>query len=98
MLKNKNKKTSKTRLRLFIFFSLAIIILCSAIGFEVAKGRTQIEYALILVRPGDNLWNIAQKHYPKNQDLRKSVWEIRKINNLDSANIKPGQVLKIPVN
>jgi hypothetical protein len=41
------------------------------------------------VRPGDSLWEIAQRH-----DV--SVAELKEENELDSSRIYPGQILKIP--
>ena len=48
---------------------------------------TQNEY---IVRPGDTLWDIAQKHEGM------SVWKIKSLNNLDSDNIKPGTKIVLP--
>ena len=46
-----------------------------------------VEY---IVRPGETLWDIARQ-YPG--DPRKTVYEIREMNDLESAIIYPGQKL-----
>lgn len=46
------------------------------------------------VRPGDTLWSIAAQRY--NGDLRQAVWRIQRESDLESASIRPGQVLRLP--
>ena len=46
---------------------------------------------------GDTLWDIAAVHTPSGGDVRRTVFDIRRANHLDSATIVPGQVLQIPV-
>ena len=45
---------------------------------------------------GDTLWDIATAHTPAGGDVRRTVFDIRRANHLDSATIVPGQVLQIP--
>ena len=50
---------------------------------------------------GDTLWSIAEyeiknNDYYKNQDIRKVIYEIKKINNLEGNELKEGIELKIP--
>jgi hypothetical protein len=94
MMMNKSKKN---RFGISVFFLLIMVVFFSFMGLKVAKGRQPVEYSEVIVKKGDSLWLIAREYYPKKQDIRKSIWEIREINNLDDASIKPGQVLKIPV-
>jgi nucleoid-associated protein YgaU len=45
---------------------------------------------------GDTLWDIAAVHTPAGGDVRRTVYDIRQANHLESATIVPGQVLQIP--
>ena len=47
-----------------------------------------------LVRPGDTLWEIADRRY--DGDPRDGVWRIRDRNGLASPTITPGAVLVLP--
>jgi nucleoid-associated protein YgaU len=47
-----------------------------------------------LVRPGDTLWEIADRRY--DGDPREGVWRIRDRNGLGSPTIAPGTVLVLP--
>ena len=46
------------------------------------------------VRPGDTLWSIAAAHY--RGDPRQAVWRLRHENDLGGAELRPGQVLRLP--
>jgi hypothetical protein len=46
------------------------------------------------VRPGDTLWSIAAEHY--RGDPRQAVWRLRRENDLGGAELRPGQVLRLP--
>jgi nucleoid-associated protein YgaU len=45
---------------------------------------------------GDTLWDIAAVYTPAGGDVRRTVYDIRRVNHLESATIVPGQVLQIP--
>jgi nucleoid-associated protein YgaU len=46
------------------------------------------------VRPGDTLWSIAAAYY--RGDPRQAVWRLRRENDLGGAELRPGQVLRLP--
>ncbi len=54
---------------------------------EDKKKEAKNEY---IVRPGDTLWGIAQKH------KGISIWKIKSLNNLESDNLKPGTKILLP--
>jgi LysM repeat protein len=49
----------------------------------------------IVVQPGQTLWSIAKDVAPK-RDIREVIYEIRRINGLDSAMVRSGQTLVLP--
>lgn len=80
---------------------LLIAITALLTGFHKQKLKNDnynniIIYQRYVVSSGDTLWNIA-KQYNTYKDIRKTVYEIRKVNNSNCI-IKPGQVLLIPIN
>ena len=48
-----------------------------------------------LVKPGETLWAIASAHY-HTDDPRRVVFQIEQANQLNDANILPGQVILLP--
>jgi nucleoid-associated protein YgaU len=62
-----------------------------------AKSKGNINYEKVVVYSGDTLWGIASKYTDDNKDVRRTIYEIRKLNKLDSALINPGQELLVPI-
>lgn len=102
-LQNKNnKKTDQTIL--IKFLTILTIIICLSILFILVfsllgKGRTSANFIKHEIQVGESLWSIANFYYDSNKvDLRKIVYRIKKINNIDSSLIIPGKKLLIPLN
>ncbi len=51
---------------------------------------------LVTVRYGDSLWTIAREHGDPARDVREIVYQIRRANGLDSADLRPGMQVQIP--
>ena len=49
----------------------------------------------VVVVPGDTLWDIARRISP-GADPRRTVYDIRRLNGLAGADIRPGEVLVVP--
>ncbi|MGI6037937.1 MAG: LysM peptidoglycan-binding domain-containing protein [Limnochordia bacterium] len=76
---------------LVILVCLVSISLVSTI--IIAQGSRQpLE---IIVQPGDTLWKIARE-YKADSDPRRTIDEIRYLNNLHDVRLQPGQRLLIP--
>ena len=48
------------------------------------------------VRPGESLWSVAQRIAPEH-DTREVVQQIQRLNDLDGAHLRVGQLLLLPV-
>jgi hypothetical protein len=49
-----------------------------------------------VVRPGDTLWSVAERHRPSG-DAVAVIGEIKRLNGLDNAIVHPGQRLTLPM-
>ncbi len=80
---------------------ISILFLGLFIFFNVSYSNTEVEYKNRVISRGETLWSISadeQKNneYFKNEDIRKIIFEIRKINNLSDNELYEGLELKIP--
>ena len=95
MIKNWKKFLRAILLIIGIIFCINLFI------FSRTYSHQEVEYKTISVTSGDTLWTIAKSEqqgnsYYQGKDIRDIVYDIKKTNNLKSANLKINQVLEIP--
>lgn len=79
-----------------IILCLFLLTPLMAIGGPIfSVGGIEGEIKEIMVEKGDTLWSIAQRFYPKEDDIRKYIFHMKQINQLDGALLVPGQRLKL---
>ncbi|MDK2920105.1 MAG: hypothetical protein PWQ37_2838 [Candidatus Petromonas sp.] len=91
---NKKRFILSTTLLLMILFTLIMSIYALINRVEGYEGMQYIE---ISVKDGDTVWDLARKYTSNDKDVRKSIYKISKINNLNNYHIFPGQIIKIPL-
>lgn len=100
MKKVKYKIVNKRRFTIFVITTMIIAI---AIIFMFTKNQKVYSstykhaYTELIVKKGDTLWNIAIENMPENYDVRRMIFEIREFNQMENADIYPGDLLKIPI-
>lgn len=62
----------------------------------VAATSPDPQDATHVVRQGDTLWGVARLHASERIDPRAVVDQIRQLNGLSTAQLFPGQELKLP--
>ena len=91
---------SKVRFTLFLTVVFLILIMgISALlngSYVESSSVTEVYYA-ITVEPGDTLWSIALEYGDESTDIRRYIYEISNVNNLESEFLTIGQKLIIPV-
>ena len=75
-----------------------VLLLANAVSAgQGAPGDGPEGWVEHVVVTGDTLWDIAMVHTPSGGDVRRTVYDIRQANGLESATIVPGQVLQVPI-
>ncbi|MBS4535977.1 LysM peptidoglycan-binding domain-containing protein [Clostridium sp. D2Q-14] len=99
----KNNIVIVNKSRFTIFLTIIIILLTFLFSGLLNRviAKTNIfqdyqDYNEIFVREGDTIWNIAKKNNPYEEDIRKIVFKIEKLNGLEGQYIRPGDMIKIP--
>lgn len=101
-MKKINSKTILIK-KIKIIFSIIILIFCTIFVFlGKSYSNVDISYKTIFTSKGDTLWSIAKKEVNNNsyyydEDIRKVIYDLKKINNLDSDILKTGTKLEIPI-
>lgn len=76
-----------------------VLVVASGVGATVGSAAPGGEdgYVIHRVAAGDTLWDIATDHTAADEDIRRTVYEIKVVNDLDDSVIVPGQELRVPV-
>ncbi|MBI1351428.1 MAG: LysM peptidoglycan-binding domain-containing protein [Actinomycetales bacterium] len=78
---------------------LLLVILVSGV-FRADAGSSSgdqgVATSVVVVQPGENLWQIAQQVAP-GADPRETVLRIRELNPIGDAAVRPGQAIVVPM-
>ena len=93
------KRSALSGLRKFISaVALALVFLCLlGIPFKAVKGLNETFTREYIVRDGDTLWALAEDICPNGTRLPKVIYEIKKLNQMESSAIYAGKSLLLPI-
>ena len=79
-----------------VIVALAVIVLATSVGASSAGavGEPTVSHR---VEAGDTLWGIAEEYAAPGGDVRRLVFDIKRLNDVPDSVIVPGQDLRIPV-
>ncbi len=90
------------RVRFTLFVVLVILFITTfanfALGLSTANSATYVEYTEVKVMSGDTLWSIADTYMDDHSDIRRSVYELCQINDINASQLQAGMTLLVPVN
>ena len=84
---------SMPRFITFLIILFVIISFFTNMFINKVFSHEEDQYENITVSEGESLWLIASK---LDGDINKNIYEIKKLNNLDSSMVYAGQSLLIP--
>lgn len=85
-----------TLMPLIALAALSVVVTVPALSATTLHAATVVRYATVTVKPGDNLWKLAESHTAPNGDVQSAIDQIVAVNHLGSAAIVPGQRIQIP--
>ena len=89
---NKKRFINSITIISIIIFSIIVMF------FSFTKNQEYTEnHKTRYISKNETLWSIAKEYKKPNQDIRDYIYEIRKLNNMESATIYEGQELIIIV-
>ncbi len=84
------------------FFAALLMISAFLLGVACAvlivagSEAMKLESVEVKVCEGDTLWTIADTYTDNTVDVRRAIYEIQEYNELDTAEIHPGEIIIIP--
>ena len=88
------------RFFLFVVISIMVIVFAgyTAIGAGNAEAAAVRTYVQVTIDEGDSLWSIVERcNKDANIDVQSAIYDVYEINDIDAADIQPGDKLFIPV-
>ena len=89
------------RFRFTLFVVCIMIIMTTAFNFafglNTADSLTMTKYRSVDVVYGDTLWTIAQTYMPEDMDIRESVFQLCKLNDIRADQLYTGMTIQVPV-
>ena len=88
------------RFFLFVVISIMVIVFAgyTAIGAGNAEAAAVRSYVQVTIDEGDNLWSIVERcNKDAHIDVQSAIYDVYEINDIDAADIQPGDKLFIPV-
>lgn len=88
--------------RFYLFVTLLLIMSFAVIFLFTNSKRAYSEifkedYKEVQILKGDTLWNIAINNMSDGYDIRYLVFKLKEFNNMETAQIYPGDTIKIPI-
>jgi len=85
--------TASSRVLVIISTIVVALVLLLPSAFGATPGASTEDY---VVRSGDTLWDIAEERTTEGHDVRGTITSIRRLNDLESSMIQPGEILVVP--
>ena len=96
------RKYDRAYKRVLSLFCVAIVVAVALTAIITSSLMSrpylvQTDEEVYFVEEGDTLWGYAEKHCPKDMDIRKYIQIIVDYNNKDSAGIEVGEIVNVPI-
>ena len=91
--------TRRGRLVLFLVALATVLVVGFFLGAgSVATGErgTSPATEIVMVQPGETLWDIASRITPAGDDVRETMFDIKRLNALASSALDTGQRIRVP--
>ncbi len=93
----KIKVANKARFALFISILMLIAYPAIMLAMDKPTNNQEISFLKVYIEQGDTLWDIAKANLPPKTDIRDFIYEIKVVNRMDSALIREGEFILVPI-
>ncbi len=84
--------------KMCLLFVLVTVLLTVVVAMNIGASASEenIQYISHIVEPDDTLWSLAEE-YGTDGDIRKTIYDIKRLNQLDSSDLVIGTRILIAV-
>jgi len=87
--------------RLAVFLVTLAAVLVAGVFLGAGSVATQergesVPSSVVMVAPGETLWDIASRITPSGEDVRDTMYDIKRLNALPSSALDAGQRIRVP--
>ena len=93
------------KIRCLVALTIFILLISFLVGGLAAQAddagkndNSQEQLITVYVTQGDTLWSLVNKYCAPKEDIRKTIYEVEKLNNINNDNIYEGQIIYLPSN
>ncbi|WEV66244.1 MULTISPECIES: LysM peptidoglycan-binding domain-containing protein [unclassified Bifidobacterium] len=91
------RRLARNRVVAALVLAVVAFFAWQAVAPHVANSATgEANVVSYTVRPGDTLWSYARQITPESKNVGDTVAQIMDLNQLDSAQLQPGQRIVVP--
>lgn len=98
-MKTTTRKLRKLRLSIVVIvFILMVSIIVGGFSAkaDAARFASDRNFVPVYIVDGDTLWDLVDKYYDYQGDIREAIYEVKEINNIKGSVLQAGQVIYIP--
>lgn len=103
-LKSRRKRKTKwvivSPLR-FVTMSVTVLVLLFLLLSQLQMSQAVVgesqKIITVEIASGDTMWSIARRYNYYNEDIRAVIYRIKRHNHMDSADIRAGESIEIPI-
>lgn len=98
-MKKRNRIGSPVRFTGFLAVMILLVLAATinVLGLELSDQAVEPAYTEVRVQSGDTVWDLALEFGPQDEDVRRVVKRICRINGIAPEDLQPGQILQIPL-
>ena len=98
-MKRRIRIVSPIRFTAFTVITILLVLTATitVLGLEPLDKAAEPPYTEVRVQSGDTVWDLALEFGPQDEDVRRVVKRICRINGIEPEELQPEQILQIPL-
>ncbi len=88
--------TRRGRLTILALGLIAVLLVGVFLGSGSVATEQPAPTTVVQVAPGETMWDIASPLTPAGEDVRGVIFDIKRLNGLESSALDAGQRLRVP--